>query len=73
MAFTMQGRWRSIVAGAAILASSALGGSAVAAPSKPNIFFAILDNAGVDQLSIFGKGGSIAPKTPRSTSSPEAA
>lgn len=33
-------------------------------PNRPNILFLILDDVGIDQMSIFGYGGTNPPKTP---------
>lgn len=57
-------RWRSVVGGAMILTLPAVAAPAAAAPSKPNILFVILDDAGIDQLTIFGNGGSNPANTP---------
>src|SRR6185312_1772975 len=34
------------------------------AASKPNILFFLLDDVGIDQLTVFGNGGLLPPKTP---------
>ena len=64
MSVGITGRWRALASGAALLALSAAGSPAAAAPEKPNILFVILDDAGIDQLSIFGNGGLEPAKTP---------
>jgi hypothetical protein len=64
MSVRLQGRWRSLVGGALFLGLSAASAAAVAAPSKPNILFVILDDAGIDQLAVFGNGGLAPAKTP---------
>ncbi|MBY6241636.1 sulfatase-like hydrolase/transferase [Methylosinus sp. Sm6] len=43
-----------------------LGAATTAEPARaaPNILFVVLDDVGIDQLSIFGYGGATPPKTP---------
>lgn len=39
-------------------------GVAHAAPGRPNILFVIMDDVGMDQMSLFGFGGELPPKMP---------
>ncbi|MBI3705309.1 MAG: sulfatase-like hydrolase/transferase [Rhizobiales bacterium] len=55
-----------------VLTAGAIGAAALhgigqpvhALPSKPNIIFIILDDVGIDKLTIFGNGGVLPPLTP---------
>jgi hypothetical protein len=56
-------RSNSIACAAILLAVLTLG-VAHAAPKKPNILFVIMDDVGMDQMSLFGYGGAEPPKMP---------
>ena len=55
----------SISASAQSVASAATGQAAESGkPARPNILFIIMDDVGIDQMQIFGYGGTTPPLTP---------
>jgi len=60
----------ALVATAALLAACSDGGSDSSEPSasaRPNILFIVLDDVGVDQMTAYGYGGAVPPRTPNMT------
>jgi TRAP-type C4-dicarboxylate transport system permease large subunit len=50
----------TVLVGASLLMSAVNGSAASKAAEKPNILFIIMDDVGMDQMKVFGFGGTMA-------------